>query len=118
MCRSSAHRLRRGSTGGRRHRYRNGFGHRADIARKTPTATDQPIHVLLDLASVAFVDLSGLDALLRFQTSIESGSGTVGLLDPTPTVLWLLYETILDGASGTMLTTLTGPDSAAAGGSK
>jgi len=81
---------------------------------KTPTATGQPIHVLLDLASVVFVDLSGLDALLRFQNSIESGGGTVGLLDPTPAVLWLLHETHLDGASETMLTTSTDPDSAAA----
>ena len=55
--------------------------------------------LLLDLSGVTFLDHAGLDALLQLQDSWGNAAGTVELLAPSPSVVRLLHEAELDGAS-------------------
>jgi len=58
-----------------------------------------PTRLLLDLSGVTFVDHAGLDALLRLQDRWGTAAGSLELLAPSSSVVRLLHEADLDGAS-------------------
>jgi anti-sigma B factor antagonist len=55
--------------------------------------------ILLDLSGVTFLDQVGLDALLHLPDGWNDAVGTIELLAPSPSVVRLLHEANLDGAS-------------------
>lgn len=59
----------------------------------------QPARLLLNLEGVTYLDRSGLDALLRTSSRLVSGFVTIELDAPTPSIIRLLHEANLDGAS-------------------
>lgn len=59
----------------------------------------KPARLLLDLSGVTFLDHAGLDALLHLQDRWGAASGTLELLAPSSSVVRLLHEADLDGAS-------------------
>ncbi len=58
-----------------------------------------PARLMLDLSGVTFLDQAGLDALLHLQDRWGAASGTLELLAPSSSVVRLLHEADLDGAS-------------------
>ena len=58
-----------------------------------------PARLMLDLSGVTFLDHAGLDALLHLQDRWGAASGTLELLAPSSSVVRLLHEADLDGAS-------------------
>jgi anti-anti-sigma factor len=58
-----------------------------------------PARMMLDLSGVTFLDHAGLDALLHLQDRWGAASGTLELLAPSSSVVRLLHEADLDGAS-------------------
>jgi anti-anti-sigma factor len=67
-----------------------------ETIRRSPVA---PVRMMLDLSEVTFLDRPGLNMLLRIQARFESGSGELQLVKPTPSVVRLLHQAHLDGAS-------------------
>ena len=59
----------------------------------------KPARLLLDLSGVTFLDHAGLDSLLHLQDRWGAAAGTLELLAPSSSVVRLLHEAELDGAS-------------------
>lgn len=74
-----------------------------DLDRQLFEATrigqSKPARLLLDLSGVTFLDHAGLDALLHLQDRWGAAAGTLELLAPSSSVVRLLHEADLDGAS-------------------
>jgi len=75
----------------------------AELERRLGTVPSaglaDPPRLLLDLSGVTYLDLAGLDAVLHLQERWASAAGTVELVAPSPSVVRLLHEADLDGAS-------------------
>jgi anti-anti-sigma factor len=67
-----------------------------DAMRRSPA---KPVRIRLDLGQVTFLDRAGLNVLLRVQARLEGTDGELRLLRPTPSVVRLLHQAHLDGAS-------------------
>jgi anti-sigma B factor antagonist len=67
-----------------------------DAIRRSPA---KPVLVRLDLSEVTFLDRAGLNVLLRVQARLDGAAGELRLVKPTPSVVRLLHQAHLDGAS-------------------
>jgi anti-anti-sigma factor len=67
-----------------------------DAMRRSPA---KPVRIRLDLSQVTFLDRAGLNVLLRVQARLEAADGELRLARPTPSVVRLLHQAHLDGAS-------------------
>jgi len=75
------------------------FGFERQLIETIRRLSVAPARILLDLSEVTFLDRSGLNVLLRIQSRLESGAGELQLIKPTPSVVRLLHQAQLDGAS-------------------
>jgi len=57
------------------------------------------VQILLNMAGVTFLDLVGLEALLRVQQAVADADGAMELLALSPSIVRLLHEAELDGES-------------------
>jgi len=67
-----------------------------DAIRRSPA---KPVLIRLDLSEVTFLDRAGLNVLLRVQARLDGAAGELRLVKPTPSVVRLLHQAHLDGAS-------------------
>ena len=65
----------------------------------TRVGQSKPARMLLDLSGVTFLDHAGLDALLHLQDLWGVAAGALELVGPSASVVRLLHEADLDGAS-------------------
>jgi anti-anti-sigma factor len=75
------------------------FGFERQLIEAMRRSPAKPVRIRLDLSKVTFLDQAGLNVLLRVQARLESTDGELRLVKPTPSVVRLLHQAHLDGAS-------------------
>jgi anti-sigma B factor antagonist len=72
--------------------------HSADLVRQT--VSSDSARVVLDMASVSFIDSSGLRALVELHTAVGEGGGSLRIEDPSDAVRRVIELTGLAGHLG------------------
>jgi anti-anti-sigma factor len=75
------------------------FGFERQLIEAIRRSPAKPVRIRLDLSEVTFLDRAGLNVLLRVQARLDGAAGELRLVKPTPSVVRLLHQAHLDGAS-------------------